>query len=145
MALLPNVFVPEEAEDATFKPLTGGWYLAEIVKSTMRKTKDKKGEYLELQFKILEDANGEESEGRYVFTNLNLVNKNQDTVKFAYSDLKKICKAVGHQGELEDTVDIHEIPFLIKLVIKPETSEWPAKNEVKDYKAEHPTEEEQEE
>lgn len=143
MALLPNVFVPEEAEDVTFSPLRTGWYLAEIVKSTVRDTKDKGGKYLELQFKILEDDNDENSKGRFVFTNLNIVNKNQDTVKFAYSDLKKICKAVGHQGELEDTTDIHNIPFLIKLVIKPETTEWPAKNEVKDYKAEYAEEQEE--
>lgn len=136
MALLPNVFVPEEAEDVTFKPLKADWYVAEIVKSTLRDTKDKGGKYLELQFKILEDTDDEESEGRFVFTNLNIVNKNEKTVKMAYSDLKKICKAVGHQGELEDTTDIHNIPLKIKLTVKEETNDWPAKNEVKDYKAE---------
>lgn len=139
MALLPNVFIPEEAEDASFSVLPAAWYEAEIVKSEMKKTSDKTGQYLALKFRIVENAevNGEEvkSEGRFVFTNLNLVNKSETAVKIARSDLKAICKAVGFEGELEDTEDLHEIPMMIKLSVKPETSDWPAKNEIKGYKS----------
>lgn len=139
MALLPGVFVPEEAEDAEFKPLPAGWYPAEIVKSEVKDTKAKDGKYIALKFRITEDVevDGEElkSEGRFVFTNLNIVNKNEVAVRLARSDLKAICAAVGHEGELEDTVDLHNIDMLIKLSYKEETSEWPAKNEVKGYKA----------
>ena len=70
MALLPSVFIPEENEDMEFKPLKGGWYPAELVKSELKTTKDKKGKYLSFQFKVIEDANDESSEGRFVFTNL---------------------------------------------------------------------------
>lgn len=139
--LLPHVFVPEEAEDMEFKPLKGGWYLAEIVKSTIKDTTAKDGKYIALQFKILEDANDENSEGRFVFTNLNIVNKNETAVKLAYSDLKKICKCCSIHGELEDTIDLHNIPMYIKLTVKPETADWPAKNEIKDYKPEQEMEE----
>ena len=135
MALLPNVFVPEEAEDMKFTVLKGGWYPAELVKSTLKDTRDKTGKYLEFQFKIIEDANDEKSEGRFVFTNLNIVNKNETAVKIAHSDLKAICEAVGFEGELEDTTDLHNIPLQIKLTVKPETPDWPAKNEIKGYKA----------
>ena len=135
MALLPSVFIPEENEDMEFKPLKGGWYPAELVKSELKTTKDKKGKYLSFQFKIIEDANDEKSEGRFVFTNLNIVNKNETAVKIAHSDLKAICEAVGHEGELEDTVDLHNIPLMIKLSVKPETPQWPAKNEIKGFKA----------
>lgn len=135
MALLPSVFVPEEAEDMEFKPLKSGWYPAELVKSELKTTKDKKGKYLSFQFKVTEDANDESSEGRFVFTNLNIVNSNETAVKIAHSDLKAICEAVGHEGELEDTVDLHNIPLMIKVSYKPETPDWPAKNEIKGYKA----------
>ena len=135
MALLPSVFVPEETEDMEFKPLKAGWYPAELVKSELKSTKDKKGKYLSFQFKVTEDANGESSEGRFVFTNLNIVNSNETAVKIAHSDLKAICEAVGHKGELEDTVDLHNIPLMIKVSYKPETPDWPAKNEIKGYKA----------
>lgn len=135
MALLPSVFVPEETDDMEFKPLKAGWYPAELVKSELKSTKDKKGKYLSFQFKVTEDANGESSEGRFVFTNLNIVNSNETAVKIAHSDLKAICEAVGHKGELEDTVDLHNIPLMIKVSYKPETPDWPAKNEIKGYKA----------
>lgn len=135
MALLPSVFVPEETEDMEFKPLKAGWYPAELVKSELKSTKDKKGKYLSFQFKVTEDANDESSEGRFVFTNLNIVNANETAVKIAHSDLKAICEAVGHEGELEDTVDLHNIPLMIKVSYKPETPDWPAKNEIKGYKA----------
>ena len=135
MALLPSVFVPEETEDMEFKPLKAGWYPAELVKSELKTTKDKKGKYLSFQFKVTEDANDESSEGRFVFTNLNIVNTNETAVKIAHSDLKAICESVGHNGELEDTVDLHNIPLMIKVSYKPETPDWPAKNEIKGYKA----------
>lgn len=135
MALLPSVFVPEETEDMEFKPLKDGWYPAELVKSELKTTKDKKGKYLSFQFKVTEDANDESSEGRFVFTNLNIVNSNETAVKIAHSDLKAICEAIGHEGKLEDTVDLHNIPLMIKVSYKPETPDWPAKNEIKGYKA----------
>ena len=135
MALLPSVFVPEETEDMEFKPLKAGWYPAELVKSELKTTKDKKGKYLSFQFKVTEDANDESSEGRFVFTNLNIVNANETAVKIAHSDLKAICEAVGHEGELEDTVDLHNIPLMIKVSYKPETPDCPDKNEIKGYKA----------
>ena len=135
MALLPSVFVPEEAEDMQFTVLKSGWYPAELVKSTLKDTRNKDGKYLEFQFKIIEDANDEKSEGRFVFANLNIVNKNETAVKIAHSDLKAICEAVGFEGDLEDTVDLHNIPLMINVKMKPETPDWPAKNEIKGYKA----------
>lgn len=132
MALLPDVFVPEEAEDSPFAPIAAGWYLAEITKSELKDTADKTGKYLALTFKVIEG----EAQGRFVFTNLNLVNKSDVAVRIARSDLKAICTAAGHEGELEDSADLHGIPMEIKVSIKPETAQWPAKNEIKSYRAE---------
>ena len=132
MALLPGVFVPEEAEDNPFAPIPAAWYLAEITKSEMKNTNDKTGKYLAITYKVIEG----EHEGRLVYTNLNLVNKSETAVKIARSDLKAICAACGHDGELEDSEDLHGIPHAIKVSIKPETSQWPAKNEIKGFKSE---------
>ena len=138
MALLPGVFVPEEAESMEFDVLPAGWYTAEIVKSELKETKNKDGQYIALKFRIDGDTevDGEvvKSDGRFVFTNLNIVNKNEIAVKLARSDLKAICNAVDFEGELEDTVDLHDKLMLIKLSYKPETDQWPAKNEIKGYK-----------
>jgi hypothetical protein len=134
MALLPDVFVPEEAKSNGFEPIPledCGWFEAELTKSELKTTKDKKGKYLSFCFKILEG----DHEGRMIWTNLNIVNKNETAVKIAQGDLKAICEGVGFEGELEDTEDLHNIPLAIKVSYKDETSQWPAKNEIKGYKS----------
>lgn len=131
MAMLPDVFTPETAEANPFAPIPADWYEAEIVKSELKITKDKTGKYISLTFKILEG----ERTNRLIYANLNIVNKSEVAVKIARADLKAICEAVGHQGDLEDTEDLHNSPMAIKVSVKPETSQWPAKNEIKGYKA----------
>ncbi len=132
MALLPDVFIPEEADDNPFAPIPAGWYIAEIVGSELKTTNDKTGKYIALKFKVIDG----DHEGRFIFTNLNIVNKSDVAVKMARADLKAICAAANFNGELEDTEDLHNIPIAIKVSVKPETSQWPAKNEIKGYRAE---------
>ena len=131
MALLPDVFTPDDVEVDSCIP--AGWYEAEIIGSKLKKTKNFKdtgNQYIELKFKILDEA----YEGRLVFTNLNIKNTNATAVRIANQDLKRICEACDIDGVLEDTEDLHEIPMMIKLSVKPETSEWPEKNEIKGFK-----------
>ena len=131
MALLPNIFTPEDAEDTTFSTLPAGWYEAELVKSDLKTTKDGTGKYLAFKFKVTDG----DYEGRFVFTNLNIVNKSDMAVKIAQSDLKAICTAIEFDGDLEDTIDLHDQPMMIKISVKAETSQWPEKNEIKGYKS----------
>jgi len=133
MALLPDIFVPEQEDANPFAPVEAGWYVAEITKSELKTTAKKDGKYIALSFRIDPEAEGPEA-GRMVYTNLNIVNKNDVAVKIARSDLKKICEAVDLNGDLEDTEDLHNIPLGIKLSVKAETAQWPAKNEIKDFK-----------
>ena len=132
MAILPNIFKPEEAQENPFAPIPADWYLAEIIKSEVKATRSNDGKYLALTFKILE---GDHS-GRMIFANLNLVNKSEVAVKIAESDLKAICEAVNFEGDLEDTFDLHNIAMQVKVSLKPETAQWPAKNELKNFKPE---------
>jgi len=132
MAILPSVFIPEETDENPFAPIEAGWYLMDIVKSEVKTTKDKKGKYIALTLKVDPD---EPNAGYSVYANLNIINKNDIAVKIARADLKAICTSVGHEGELEDTQDLHNITIAIKVNIKPETPQWPAKNEVKAYRA----------
>ena len=138
MAMLPDVFVPEDADENPFAPIPADWYLAEITKSELNTTKDKNGKYLSFAFKILEG----EFENRIIYTNVNIVNKSDTAVKIGRADLKAMCVSAGHEGELEDTEDLHEIPMAIKITIKAETAQWPSKNEIKGYKHESYLEEE---
>lgn len=130
MALLPDVFLPDQEQSNPFEPIEAGWYEAEIIKSELKSTKDKTGKYISLCFKITDG----DDEGRMVFTNLNIVNNSEKAMAIARSDLKAICDAVGLTEELHDTEDLHNIPMQIKVSVKPETPQWPAKNEIKAFK-----------
>lgn len=133
MALLSTTFSPSEAKKLDFEPIPAGWYTAEIVKSSLKTTKSGEGKYIALTFKVTEG----EFEGRFLFTNLNIVNKSDMAVRIAQSDLKAICEACNID-ELEDTDELHNIPMGVKVTIKEETPQWPAKNELKAYEAAAP-------
>ena len=49
MALLPNVFQPDEASDDPFAPLPADWYVAELKASELKTTKDGKGKYISIK------------------------------------------------------------------------------------------------
>ena len=132
MAQLPDVFIPEETDVDPFAPIPAGWYLAEITKSEIKTTKDKQGTYISLAFKIVEGDN----EGRLIYTNLNIKNKSDTAVKIARADLKAICEACEIEDGLEDTEDLHNITMAIKVSVKAETAQWPAKNELKKFRHE---------
>lgn len=133
MALLPNVFTPEQAADNPFAPIDAGWYACEMRKSLLKATKNKDGKYLACDFIVVDEDSP--ADGRKLYTNLNLVNKNEIAVKIAESDLKKMCIAAGRDeaDELEDSEDLHDILMMVKVSVKAETADWPAKNELKDY------------
>jgi len=137
MAQLPSVFNTSDHEEmGEFTPVPEFIYEAEIAKSELKTTRDKTGQYLSLQFKILdEDSDDHKVNGRYIFKNLNLVNKNQQAVDIAKRELKSICVACGIDGELDDSVDLHNIPMYIRVAVKEATAEWPAGNDIKKYYA----------
>lgn len=127
MAQLPKVFKPSEDHSMT---IPTDWYISKIVKSEMKKTKAKDGQYLSLGFKI---TRGQRT-GSMLWTNLNLINKNDTAVRIAEAHLEKICAAVGYEDDLEDTEVLHGIEIGIKVTIKPATAQFPEGNEIKDFK-----------
>lgn len=129
MAMLPNVFVSSNVETDNDDLLPEGWYTAQIVKSEIKDTTTG-GKYLSLHFKIVEGDFAK----RYVFANLNLVNANATTVKIAQQQLKKICDALGVE-EVEDTADLHGQDLQIRVKTQAATSNYPAKSDIKDFKA----------
>lgn len=102
------------AEDMSFTPLPDGSYKAIITESKMKPTKDGSGEYLELAFQITVG----EFEKRKLWARLNLKNKSAEAVKFAKSDLSKICKAVNIMRPT-DSSELHNAEMEIKVKTKP--------------------------
>ena len=129
MAQLPDVFKPSETEDVGFDTIPEGWYSAQAIKTEVKKTQAGDGTYVALRFKIIE---GEYS-GRFVFTNLNIINKNETTMRIAKAHLKQICEAV----DIESLVDTDELlgqPLQIKLGIKPASGAYPEGNKIDAYR-----------
>ena len=69
--------------------LPQGKYLAQIVASEMRATKDGMGQYLYLELSVIEGPYA----GRKLFDRLNLKNANPDAVQIAQRTLSSICFA----------------------------------------------------
>ena len=126
MAKIPSSVRENESDDI----LPAGDYLAEIIKTEMKKTNAGDGEYLSLMFKVLDGPNKD----RAVFTNLNLDNPNPVAVNIAIGSLDKICKACGKdRRKMDDSDELLKIPMIITVTKRPDDDAYPG-NDIKGYK-----------
>jgi len=130
MALLPDVFKPNDIKGDML--LDDGLYVLEITKSSMKDTKNKKGKYLSLSMKVTR-AVDEADLGFYIFVNLNLVNPNPMAVSIAEREFKQLCEAVGVEDEIEDSDEIHGIPFCAQIATCSGGEDYPDSNCIKKY------------
>lgn len=116
---------------SAFDPIAAGEYLAIAVGSEMKPTKNKDGEYLKVEWEIVNGDN----KGRRIWDQINLVNKNETAVKIAQSTLSAICHAVGVMRP-KDSSELHNKPCLIRVALV-ERKDKPGemKNEIKGYLA----------
>jgi len=126
--LIGKKFDSSEVEPQTeMGALPEGWYEVMITESAIETTK-KGGQALKLVYQVLDDG----FNGRLAWDRLNLVNDNPTAVQIAERALSAICRAVG-VGVLDDTTDLHEKPFGVKLTYVPPQGEYREKNEIKGY------------
>lgn len=97
-------------QQSGYEPRPAGEYTMQVVNSDMRTTKSGTGQYLWLEFDIL---NGP-VRGKY-FERLNLFNDNAKAVEIANRQLSAICNAVGLVS-LQDSEQLHMKP--LKVVLK---------------------------
>jgi hypothetical protein len=116
-------------EVSTFDPLPPGWYTATIVESDMVETRAKNGNFLKLEFEIVD---GEHAK-RKLWTNLNLDNPNPLAVQIAKGELASICKAVGIIKP-KDSAELHNIPLEIKIALRKRDDNGEDANEIKAYR-----------
>jgi hypothetical protein len=117
----------EPAED--FKPLPAGWYPVQITESEMLETSKKNGHYLSMVAKVIEG----EFVNRQLFIRLNVDNPNEVAVRIANEQLSAICHAVNVL-EIDDSEELHGIPFEIKVKVTPATDDYEAGNDVKGFR-----------
>ena len=91
-----------------FDAIPAGKYQAVIVDSDMKPNKAGTGEYLQLEFEIIDG----EYKKRKLWTRLNLNNPNADAVRMARADLSAICRAVN-VPQPRDSVELHNLPLTI--------------------------------
>ena len=124
-------FNAEEVEpSSSFDPIPAGWYQAIISNSEMKATRDGYGEYLSLTLQIIDG----QYENRLVFARLNLKNANDKAVDIARKDLAAICRAVGVMSP-QASEQLHDIPLMIKVKVRPASGDYEASNDIGGYKA----------
>ncbi len=114
------------AQDA----LPAGWYDVVMEASVMKPTKDNSGAYLECKLNVIAPQN---FQGKKIYTRLNLRNANATAQEIGYKQLSAICHAVGVL-QVADSAQLHNIPFKVKLKLRPAEGQYEASNEVTAYK-----------
>ena len=126
MAIFAQTFDANLVEPSNFDVFPAGKYLAQIVASEMRPTKDGRGQYLFLELDILEG----QFAGRKLFDRLNLVNDNPDTVDIATRTLSSICRATG-QMQVKDSEQLHLIPLIADVRVRPPKGQYGESNSIR--------------
>ena len=127
MASFGHTFDASSIEPSTgYEVLPPGKYLAQIVASEMRVTKDGHGQYLYLEVDILEGQYA----GRKLFDRLNLVNANPDTVQIAQRTLSSICRAVGKM-QVSNSEQLHLIPLIADVRVRPPKGMYGESNSIR--------------
>ena len=111
-----------------FEPLPVAKYVAEVSASDLRPNSKGTGEYLWLEFTILDGPYA----GRKVWAKLNLINPSQQAVEIAQRELSALCRAVG-KLRVQDSIELHGIPLEINLKLKNDP-EYGPQNVIRGFK-----------
>lgn len=130
MADIGGPFNAHEVEPNDFSPLPEGSYTCVIEASENKATKDGSGSYLELTLQVIDG----DYKGRKLFDRLNLNNPNQKAVQIARGTLSAICRATGVMTP-NDSVELHDIPLVVKVACRKREDNGEISNEVKGYKS----------
>ena len=109
-----------------YEVLPPGKYVAQIIASEMRPTKDGMGQYLYLEIDILEGA----ARGRRLFDRLNLINGNSEAVQIAQRTLSSICHAVG-KLQVSNSEQLHLIPLVADVKVRPPKGQYGESNSIR--------------
>ena len=114
--LTPLGFNPAEVENMGdgFKILPPGVYTVIIVESEVTDTKSTGGKLLNLTYQVVDGP----STGDSLTDRINIVNNSEIAQKIGLSQLKNVCEAIGHGGQLKDSTQLHGRPLSVKIGIE---------------------------
>lgn len=117
-----------------FEPVPNNWYRAMVIESEVKPTKDSRpdapGAYLQLTWQVLEG----EFKTRKIWSRLNVQNPSAEAQRIGQAQLSAVCHATGVM-KLTSSTQLHNIPTMIKVVVKPGSAGFDPSNEIKEYKA----------
>jgi len=114
--------------DTGFDPLPAGDYIAMIIDSAMKPTKNGAGQYLELTLQVVDGPYAQ----RLLWDRLMLDHPNNKTVEIAQRKLSAICHAVNVL-KVQDSTQLHNIPLKVRVKFVDDPQFGP-KNEIGGYK-----------
>lgn len=128
MASLNGLHDPTGGEtQAPRNALPAGDYVAALVKSEGKETKNRDGYYIECEFEVMDGAH----KGRRFWTNFNLQNRSQQATEIGWRQFNSLSHACGRVG-VQDTSELHGIPVIAKLRVKTD-AQYGDKNEVSSF------------
>ena len=131
MAFLGQTFNADDLPQGnTYEPLPPGWYTATITAAELRPTKDGSGQYIKVRY----DITGPTHQGRVVFGNLNIKNASAKAEEIGRQQLGDLMRAIG-LARVTDTDQLIGGVLSIRLDVRAADEQYPARNEVKGFKA----------
>ncbi|MGU3417677.1 DUF669 domain-containing protein [Methylobacterium sp. D54C] len=119
--------VPERGD---FEPLPAGPYMVQVTDSDVIDTKAGTGKILKLTMEVMDGPHA----NRKLWVNLNFKNPNATAQRIAQEQIKQICDAVGHSGQLTDSEVLHYKPMRAQVVIRKDV-QYGDGNELKRFSA----------
>lgn len=114
----------------SFEPIPKDDYLAKVVESEIKKTKNKDGQFARFVWEI---AKGE-YKGRKIFNNINFDNPNPEAVEMADKEIASMCDALGLKvSKFKDTKQAHGIICTLSIGVKEAEGNYDAQNVIKAY------------
>ena len=121
-------FDANTVEPVNFEPLPANNYSVVLTKSEFRDTKAKDGQYLELEFEVIEG----EYKGRKIWDRLSLDHSNTTVVKIARGKLSSLCRACGVMTP-KDSTELHDLPVIAKVRLKKRQDTGELTNQIAGY------------
>ena len=110
--------------------LPKGDYQAKVVESAVVPTASGSGEMLKLVFEVTAG----DFRRRRIVERLNIVNPHATAQRIAQEMLARLCAAAGLAG-IADSEELHDIPVVIRVDIRPSSDGYADRNTIKDYRA----------
>jgi hypothetical protein len=130
MPAFPQTVEVDPSEARNFELIPPGWYAAQMVNSEQKATRNGAGEYLNLEFDLLDAP----YVNRKVWLMLNLWHSNNDTVRIANQQRLELLMAMN-KTHAQTTEELYGIPVMLKLGIREDKSgQYEPQNTIKGFK-----------